>query len=93
MLKTGEDNQVPSSSPSSFVYRFPTPGTIAAHQPHLPSAHLDLLNFGMGVEKLLKFCWVDVLSSPNNHVLATAYNFAIAVFIQARKVPATTAHS
>lgn len=83
----------PKQHPSSFLYRFPSPGTIAAHSSHLPPAHLDLLNLGMGVEKLLKFCWIDVLSSPNNHVLATAYNFAVAVFIQARNVPATTPRS
>lgn len=53
-----------------------------------PPTHLDLLNLGMGVQELLKFCWVDVLSSPNNHVLATPYNFAVAVLIQAGEVPA-----
>lgn len=55
-----------------------------------PSTHLDLLNFGMGVEELLKFCWIDVFSSPNNHVLATPYNFAVAVLIQYPDVPAMT---
>lgn len=52
--------------------------------------HLNLLNLGMGVEELLEFCWVDVLSSPNNHVLAPPYNFAVAMLIQARDVPAMT---
>lgn len=44
----------------------------------------------MGVEELLEFSWVDVLSAPNNHVLAAADNPAVAVLIQARDVPATT---
>lgn len=55
-----------------------------------PPTHLNLLNLGMGVEELLEFCWVDVLSSPNNHVLAAPYDFAVAVLVQARDVPAMT---
>lgn len=93
MLKTEDNNQVPGGSPSSFVYQFPTSGTIAAHSFHLLPAHLHLLNLGMSVKKLLQFCWVDVLSSPNNHVFAAAYDFAVAVLIQAREVPAVTLHS
>lgn len=62
--------------------------------PHSRSpSHLHLLHLGMGVEELLEFSWVDVLSAPNNHVLAAADNPAVAVLIQARDVPATTPQS
>lgn len=82
MLKTGEDN--PKQQSQQLCIQ------VSHHRNHLPPAHLGLINLGMGVQKLLKLCWVDVLSSPNNHVLASAYDPAVAVLIQARKVPVTT---
>lgn len=93
MLKTGKDNQVPSSNPRSNHAGIPFMYKISKNSCSLtppPPTHLDLLNLGMGVEELLKFCWIDVLSSPNNHVLAAPYNFAVAMLIQAPQVPAMT---
>lgn len=48
--------------------------------------YLGLQHFGMGVKKLLYFCWIDVLSSTDDHVFDSALNAAVTKPVQAGDV-------
>lgn len=51
-------------------------------------AHLCLLDFGVCVESFFYFCWVNVLSSSDDHVFDSALDLQISIRIQAATISA-----